>query len=148
MFVVVLPIAIIIGVGYFAHQYAKTHLTRQGRDISEFLPVLPKWAHIAGDLREVGGYAGAAVAGVIGLSLPGLISAGGEALTAIGVIATVLIFSWGIPLAFHSVLNSSKIGNEVRFPLLALMGGYAFSVSLHIHPLVFLFVCALAGGYG
>lgn len=67
LFVVVLPIAIIIGVGYFAYQSAKTHLARQGRDISEFLPVLPKWAHIAGDLREVGGYAGAAVAGVIGL---------------------------------------------------------------------------------
>lgn len=148
LFVVVLPIAIIIGVGYFAYQSAKTHLARQGRDISEFLPTLPKWAVIPGELRDLSGFIATAVAGMVGLALPGLISAGGEILTALGVIATLLIFSWGIPLAFHGVLNSPMISNQLRFPLLALMAGYAFSVSLHIHPVVFLFVCVLSGGYG
>lgn len=147
LFVVVLPIVIIIGVGYFVYQSAKTHLACQGRDISEFIPALPKWRDLPPEFRDLGGYAGAAIAGTIGLALPGIISAGGSAINAIGVIATLLIFSWAMPLGFHKVLNSSSIRNEVRFPLLALMGGYAFSVSLVIHPLVFLFVCALTAGY-
>lgn len=148
LFVVVLPIAIIIGVGYFVYQAAKSHLARQGRDISEFLPALPKWTDIPAELREFGGYWVAFAAGVFGLVLPGMIGAGGEAINTIAVISTLLIFSWAIPLAIYNLLNSASVRNEVRFPLIAFLAGYAFSVAAHIHPVVFLFLTALTGGYG
>jgi hypothetical protein len=148
LFVVVLPIAIIIAVSYFVYHAVKSHLARQGRDISEFLPPLPNWKDIPAELREYGGYWAAFVAGGFGLLLPGIISKGGEAINTIAVISTLLIFSWAIPLAVYNLLNAPSLRNEFRFPLIAFLGGYAFSVAAHIHPIVFLFLCALTGGYG
>lgn len=147
LFVVVLPIAIIIGVSYFVYQATKSHLARQGRDISEFLPALPTWASIPEDLREVGGIVAAVAAGFFGLVLPTLIVRG-EATAAIMVISTLLIFSWAVPLGFYNVLNAPSLRNEFRFPILAFLAAFGFGIAARIHPIVFLFLSALTGGYG
>lgn len=147
LFVVVLPIGIIIAVGYFLYQAAKSHLARQGRDISEFLPKLPGWADLPADAREFVSIASPFLAGGFGLLLPSLL-VWGEATATIMVMLTLLVFSWGVPLAIYKTLNAPSLRNGLRFPLLAFLVAFAVGLAGRIHPLVLLFLLALGGGYG